>query len=771
MNAEDSQLGRASDARDESADAESLASAAEHVPSSAVVVSASVNPPPEGGAPEGQLPVDVVAPANDSSVPSSGSHPAVEPGGLDLDEDHRQTVANILQSLTGTTLGGEIDADAANERRCRELIGQRVNNFEIVGLLSSGGMGDVFEAIHLVIHRKVAIKVLRQEHVADPALVQRFFNEARAANSIRHPNIVEILDVGMLPGGLPYIAMERLEGETLAQRLSREGKLDIECAVDFAVQAASALQAAHKRGIVHRDLKPDNLYIVADPRVAGRELVKVLDFGIAKLHGDKLSQVKTNVGSILGTPPYMSPEQCRGIPDAVDHRSDVYALGVILFEMLCGAPPFVAEGVGDVMVMHLSSPPPLPRWRRQEIPLRIEQTILWAMEKNPDQRIPGMSEFIFTLCSGPTPVPYIVTPTGLTTAELPPSSLVPSNLAPRYQAPAISLEGDFSLDDVPLGEEESDERDARVVRRASTPPRGYRIERRNSAPPAPESREASRRNSGAPPPSARGSWRAVASRGVAVGALGAAAAAAAVMGFDRMVSSEQPRASRVSELPTGSVSPDVAAASDRGLDVTTGALRGAPSIPSGLVEIVRSPEGALSETTAERASGDALAASQVITPGAGPARRGTAPRWMPRSTARLGSPVGVTGAPGDIPDPASVEVASEHVELAEPRAPDVSVEATPTPEASVGPSNPQPSPPSAPAEATTGALNFDSSPWARVSLDGRVLGVTPLRGVHLPAGTHRLRLENSELGTSTTVVVEIKPGQSVSRFVGWEQRP
>src|SRR5690606_34836195 len=125
---------------------------------------------------------------------------------------------------------------------------------------------------------------------------------------------------------LPYIAMERLEGETLAQRLSREGKLDIERAVDFAAQAASALQAAHKRGIVHRDLKPDNLFIVADPRVAGRELVKVLDFGIAKLHGDKLSQVKTNVGSILGTPPYMSPEQCRGIPDAVDHRSDVYAL-------------------------------------------------------------------------------------------------------------------------------------------------------------------------------------------------------------------------------------------------------------------------------------------------------------------------------------------------------------------------------------------------------------------------------------------------------------
>src|SRR5690606_2069938 len=203
----------------------------------------------------------------------------------------------------------------------------------------------------------------------------------------------------------------------------------------------------------------------------------------------------------------------------------------------------------DVMVMHLSSPPPLPRWRRQEIPLRIEQTILWAMEKNPDQRIPGMGEFIFTLCSGPTPVPYIVTPTGLATAELPPSSLVPSTLAPRYQAPAISLEGDFSLEDVPLGEEPSRGADRPVERRASTPPRGYRIERRNSAPPSPESRESARRNSVVPPPPSRGSWRVMASRGVAVGALGVAAAAVAVVGFERLVPGERDLEPRISELP------------------------------------------------------------------------------------------------------------------------------------------------------------------------------------------------------------------------------
>jgi serine/threonine protein kinase len=766
MSVEVSQPVGALDALEEHANAESLELPAEHAPSSALQALA-----PQNVAPHASNRPSIPPPAELGVV---GSTPAE----LGIAEDHRQSVANILQSLTGSTLLAVENANAATERRCRELIGQRVNNFEIIGLLSSGGMGDVFEAIHLVIHRKVAIKVLRQEHVSDPGLVQRFFNEARAANSIRHPNIVEILDVGMLPGGLPYIAMERLEGETLAQRLSREGKLEIERAVDFAVQAASALQAAHKRGIVHRDLKPDNLFIVADPRVAGRELIKVLDFGIAKLHGDKLSQVKTNVGSILGTPPYMSPEQCRGIPDAVDHRSDVYALGVILFEMLCGAPPFVAEGVGEVMVMHLSSPPPLPRWRRQEIPLRIEQTILWAMEKNPDQRIPSMGDFAFTLCSGPTPVPYIITPTGLTTAELPQGGyFTPSPVAPRYHAPAISLEGEFPTEEAPPTDVPLYGRVARVERRNSTPPQGYR---RNSAPP---DAERDVRASSLPPPS-RTSWHAVASRGVAIGAFGVAAAAAAVIGFGQLGPGGHRSVSRVSELPPTVVGNDAVAAGERDLGVATASLRTSNVVTPTPIEIVPDAELPRADDGVEQPV--AVPAGTVPSiPNVTPRVATPATRWVPRGYARASAPAVETDQQAVIDAAESLRLAPAAAPVADLVSP---VELGPVegmgpipmaPNTSTGSGLELPGsgeaaphvPPISPVEATMGTLNFDSSPWARVSVDGRMLGVTPLRGVHLPPGTHQLRLENSELGTSTTVVVDIKSGQSVSRFVGWEQRP
>lgn len=748
------------------AEAASVEPSAEHVPSP---VNEVVEPVPFHS--------PIHTPVVSAHPPGAVSTPPT----LDVAEAHRQTVANILQSLTGSTLSAVAETQIAN--RNRELVGQRVNNFEIIGLLGSGGMGDVFEAIHLVIHRKVAIKVLRPEHCADPALVQRFFNEARAANSIKHPNIVEILDVGMLPGGLPYIAMERLEGETLAQRLSREGKLDIERAVDFAAQSAAALAAAHKRGIVHRDLKPDNLFIVADPRVAGRELVKVLDFGIAKLHGDKLSQVKTNVGSILGTPPYMSPEQCRGIPDAVDHRSDVYALGVILFEMLCGAPPFVAEGVGDVMVMHLSSPPPLPRWRRQEIPLRIEQTILWAMEKNPDQRIPSMADFIFTLCSGPTPVPYIITPTGLTTSELPMGmEFAPSAAAPRYRAPAISLEGEFPTEEgAPISGIPAPARVSRIERRNSTPPsmnkdRDVRPSTRPSAPPQPVSRESWRSLS---------AWGSAASwRGVAVGAFGVAAAAAGVVALGDFggPSASAGRSGRESQPPM-LVSP-VAAADERDLEVATAALHTHNEVITSPIDVVP-PEPAL-PNVAQIASAAPTVEGAVPSVGATEAeppvvaQRGPAP-WLTRSAVapRAVAPAAVKSRP--VAAPSATPVSAAGAPGVTPPSPDVAAEPLRETVTQVTPSPAQPAPvvnadqPTDPGvnseEAITGTLNFDCSPWARVSIAGRVLGVTPLRGVHLPAGTHQLHLENSELGTSTTVVVEIKPGQSVSRFFGWEQRP
>ena len=273
------------------------------------------------------------------------------------------------------------------------MIGERVNNYQVLSLLGEGGMGAVYLAEHPFMGRKAAIKVLRRELAEDKGLVERFMNEARAANAIHHPNIIDIIDVGQLPSGVPYLMMEFLDGESLAKRIEREKHLTISAAVDIATQTASALYAAHGKGIVHRDLKPDNLYLVPDE---GRQLgqrVTVLDFGIAKLRGELSgSGAKTQSGSVMGTPPYMSPEQCRGITDEIDHRTDVYALGIILYEMLTGTPPFMSEGWGEVVLMHVTKPPPPPRTRNPEISPELEGVILKALAKVPSDRWDSMAD-------------------------------------------------------------------------------------------------------------------------------------------------------------------------------------------------------------------------------------------------------------------------------------------------------------------------------------------------------------------------------------------
>jgi len=254
-------------------------------------------------------------------------------------------------------------------------------------------MGAVYLAEHPGIGRRVAVKVLHKNYTRDEHLLARFLNEARAANAIRHPNIIEILDSGMLADGTPFLVMELLEGESLGTRLRQAGALQIRTAVDFAYQTASALGAAHAKGIVHRDLKPDNLFVIPDQHDAGRERIKVLDFGIAKLQqGSVADSVKTRTGTLMGTPIYMSPEQCRGTR-SVDHRSDIYSLGVIFYEMLVGQPPFVSEGFGDLVNMHLNVAPAPARTKRPEIPLAIDAIVMKMLSKNPEERYAEMSEF------------------------------------------------------------------------------------------------------------------------------------------------------------------------------------------------------------------------------------------------------------------------------------------------------------------------------------------------------------------------------------------
>jgi serine/threonine protein kinase len=275
------------------------------------------------------------------------------------------------------------------------VIGKHLNNYEVVSLLGEGGMGTVYLALHPIMGRKAAVKVLKPELARDETLVTRFFNEARAANAIRHPNIIDIIDVGMLPeDNTPYMLMEFLEGESLATRLDRTRPLDVMQAVEIAAQTASALAAAHSKGIVHRDLKPDNLFLVPDEMVGAGERVKVLDFGIAKLRDDmRGSSMKTRTGAIMGTAAYMSPEQCQGLIERIDHRTDIYALGIILYEMLTGAPPFVSEGFGDIIIMHVMKEAGPPHLRNPAVPPEVSAAILRAMAKAPEARFQSMSDF------------------------------------------------------------------------------------------------------------------------------------------------------------------------------------------------------------------------------------------------------------------------------------------------------------------------------------------------------------------------------------------
>src|SRR6185503_5354542 len=272
------------------------------------------------------------------------------------------------------------------------MIGEQFGNYKSISLLGEGGMGAVYLAEHPGIGRRVAVKVLHKNYTRDEHLLARFLNEARAANAIRHPNIIEILDSGMLADGTPFLVMELLEGESLGTRLRQNGALAIAKAVDFAYQTASALGAAHAKGIVHRDLKPDNLFVVPDVHDTNRERIKVLDFGIAKLQqGSVADSVKTRTGTLMGTPIYMSPEQCRGTR-TVDHRSDIYSLGVIFYEMLVGQPPFVSEGFGDLVNMHLNVPPASARSKRSDVPLALDALVLKMLAKNPEDRYAEMSE-------------------------------------------------------------------------------------------------------------------------------------------------------------------------------------------------------------------------------------------------------------------------------------------------------------------------------------------------------------------------------------------
>jgi serine/threonine protein kinase len=255
------------------------------------------------------------------------------------------------------------------------------NRFRVECEIGRGGMGTVYRATHLGLDRPVAVKVLKKEIAADPEVAERFMREARTMAKLRHPRAAMIFDAGKLPDGRPFIVMEHVEGSTLADVLARDGRFAPERAVRVAAEICDVLTEAHRLGIVHRDLKPSNIML-------NERGVCVLDFGIAKVLANSADATKTHAttesGLIIGTPRYMSPEQCTGQPVGV--ASDLYSVGVLVYEMLAGAPPFTDQLQSAVLVKQATTPPPPLVSRRADVPRRLALVVHALLAKSPADR-------------------------------------------------------------------------------------------------------------------------------------------------------------------------------------------------------------------------------------------------------------------------------------------------------------------------------------------------------------------------------------------------
>jgi eukaryotic-like serine/threonine-protein kinase len=320
------------------------------------------------------------------------------------------------------------------------LIGLVVSDrYRIIRKIGEGGMGAVYQAEHALIEKRIALKILFQDLTRRPDLVARFLQEAKSASRIGQENVIDISDFGQTASGLVYIAMEFLDGQDLGRLLKTERSMPWLRARPILMQIAKALRAAHGHGIIHRDMKPENIYLIQ--REGRADFVKVLDFGIAKVvsaddtDGPRLTQT----GMIFGTPEYMSPEQAQGHPP--DHRLDVYAVGCIMYQMLTGSVPFMADSFMGILTKHLIEAPVPPRQRRPDlkIPSDVEAVCLRALEKDREKRWPDMDAFYRALgAAGGVPFEpsnVFVPPT----ASLKYPALAEANPLPRESKTAISV--------------------------------------------------------------------------------------------------------------------------------------------------------------------------------------------------------------------------------------------------------------------------------------------------------------------------------------------
>ncbi len=332
---------------------------------------------------------DAVAHAMAATI-DSGARPAG-----DADQDLADSGADTLLAGSGgddkSTVRARPPNKKDNEPENDELLGVTLNDrYEVTAKLGQGGMGAVYEAKHTVIGKRVALKVLLDKHAEKDQSVARLKQEARLASSIGHENIIDITDFGTTITGRTFVVMEYLEGESLGSLIAKQGRLDSQRAIHIARQIASALAAAHNKGIVHRDIKPENIFVVTRD---GEDFVKVLDFGISKsLEPDDEDVRLTQTGMVLGTPLYMSPEQAQG-DDDLDHRIDIYALGVILYETITGEVPFRGKNYLNILTQVISDEPKPASEYVSDLDHNLESVICKAMAKSRDERYQSMEEF------------------------------------------------------------------------------------------------------------------------------------------------------------------------------------------------------------------------------------------------------------------------------------------------------------------------------------------------------------------------------------------
>jgi serine/threonine-protein kinase len=313
--------------------------------------------------------------------------------------------------------------------------GSRVSDYEIEAKIGEGAMGMVYRARHTAIHKPVAIKIMTPKLFDAPESVKRFVAEARAIAQIAHPGIVEVFGFGRVADGRAYLVMELLEGMNLADRM-KQGRIPLDEACEIARQVARSLEAAHAHDVVHRDLKPENVFIlkVEDDRPR----VKLLDFGLAKQTNNDGLVAVTRTGQLLGTPLYMSPEQCKS--KGVDHRTDIYALGCMCYELFCGQVPFNHDNIAELISAHLVNEPPKPRELDPNVPAELDKLLFAMIAKDPDKR-PGLGEIRRIIgmqtSRASQPIAVVTPPADITPAPQPPTE-TPAAAEPE-PAPAPSV--------------------------------------------------------------------------------------------------------------------------------------------------------------------------------------------------------------------------------------------------------------------------------------------------------------------------------------------